>query len=100
MSRSQSASPSPSPQDQLLSSLLPPVQGDPKRGHVVSIKSRLAGLLEPEDGAEYWQGLMGFVSGKLNRDELGTIIKRRLEPVPGAGKEHTSRTPIEPSVFQ
>jgi len=83
---SRSTSPSPSPQAQLLSDLLPPAQGDPKRAHVVSVKSQLAGLLEPEDGEEYWEGLMGFLSGKLNRDELGQIIKRRLEPVEGAGQ--------------
>lgn len=81
---SQSGTPLPEPV--LLSDWLPTAQQDPKRAHAVQLKQRLAGLLGPEEGEEYWIGLMEFVSGKINRDELSLIIARILEPVEGAGQ--------------
>ena len=61
-----------------LPSLLPPRDHGPKRADVLSLKLRLAGLLPPDDGQQYWAGLVEFMTGKINREELGIVIKRVL----------------------
>lgn len=61
-----------------LTSLLPSATNPPKRADLLSLKSRLAALLPPQSGHVYWTALVGFLAGKINRDELGTVIKRVL----------------------
>ena len=69
-----------------LPSLLPPRDHGPKRADVLSLKLRLAGLLPPDDGQQYWAGLVEFMTGKINREELGIVIKRVLGTKGEAGQ--------------
>ena len=61
-----------------LPSLLPQPDHAQKRADVLALKLRLAALLPPAEGQRYWSSLVGFMQGKINRDELGQQIKRTL----------------------
>jgi hypothetical protein len=50
----------------------------PKRADLLSLKSRLAALLPLESGHLYWAALVDFLSGRINREELGEVITRVL----------------------
>jgi hypothetical protein len=62
----------------LLSLLPDPKYPSPRRADLLSIKLKLAALLPPDEGQEYWQALVDFVTGKINRIELGNVMKRCL----------------------
>jgi len=49
-----------------------------QRADVLSIKGRLAALLPPEQGQEYWIALVEFMTGRINRQELGVVMRRVL----------------------
>ncbi|KAL8284275.1 hypothetical protein RQP46_005024 [Phenoliferia psychrophenolica] len=61
-----------------LPALLPSPANPPKRADLLSLKLRLAALLPPDDGRLYWAALVEFLTGKINRDELGAVITRVL----------------------
>ena len=61
-----------------LPSFLPNPAEPPARADLVSLKLRLAALLPPESGQLYWTALVEFVTGKINRQELGTVMNRVL----------------------
>lgn len=69
-----------------LPSLLPPPEDGTKRADVLAIKLRLAALLPPGEGHRYWSSLVGFMQGKINREELGAQIKATLGVKGEAGK--------------
>ncbi|KAK4701359.1 transcriptional coactivator HFI1/ADA1, partial [Phenoliferia sp. Uapishka_3] len=61
-----------------LPALLPSPANPPKRADLLTLKLRLAALLPPEEGRHYWDTLVAFLTGKINRDELGSVITRVL----------------------
>lgn len=61
-----------------LPSLLPLPEEGVKRADVLALKLRLAALLSPGEGQRYWTALVGFMQGKINREELGAQIKATL----------------------
>lgn len=69
-----------------LPALLPSPANPPKRADLLSLKLRLAALLPPDEGRLYWAALVEFLTGKINRDELGSVITRVLGVKGEAGK--------------
>lgn len=69
--------------DASLPSLLPSTAA--KRADLVALKTRLASLLPPQDGHLYWNALVDFFQGKINRQELGQVVKRVLGTTGEAG---------------
>ena len=63
--------------------LLPSAEATAKRADLLSLKVRLATLLSAEAGQLYWNTLVKFCTGKINRQELGIV----LEKVLGADRE-------------
>ncbi|KAM0755939.1 hypothetical protein T439DRAFT_320637 [Meredithblackwellia eburnea MCA 4105] len=61
-----------------LAGLLPTLENQPKRADILSLKLRLAALLPPDHGQQYWVALVDFVTGKINRDELAIVMKRTI----------------------
>lgn len=69
-----------------LPKLLPDPLNAPKRADLLNLKLKLASLLSPEDGLLYWNNLVKFLTGKINREELGLILKLVLGENAEAGK--------------
>ncbi|KAI5476373.1 hypothetical protein MNV49_007822 [Pseudohyphozyma bogoriensis] len=91
--------------------LLPPALNPPRqRADLLKLKARLASLLPPEEGQEYWAALVGFITGKINRHELGSIMDRVLGTKGEAVQLHnalllailynTTRTTLPPSAVR
>jgi hypothetical protein len=68
----------PSSSTSLLPLLPSPLTAPKQRADLLSLKLRLSALLPPEQGHEYWIALVDFMNGKINRKELGTVLKRTL----------------------
>lgn len=56
-----------------LASFLPPPET--KRADLLNLKLRLAAVLSKEAGLTYWNALIQFCTGKLNRIEFGIILE-------------------------
>lgn len=76
-----------------LPALLPSPTDAPKRADLLSLKLRLAALLPPDEGRLYWLALVDFLTGKINRDELGAVITRVLGVKGEAGQSLISPSP-------
>ena len=71
-----------------ISSLLPQPPNN-TRADLLSLKQRLATLLPQEQGKLYWTSLGQFVTGKINREEWGRILKGVMSGLEGEGGELT-----------
>lgn len=69
-----------------LTTLLPDPVNPPKRADLLSLKLRLASVLSPEAGQLYWNTLIDFITGKINRQELGNVMNLVLGIQGEAGK--------------
>lgn len=73
-------------------SLLPSPSSTAKRADLLSLKVRLATLLAPEEGQLYWSTLVKFLTGRINREELGIVLEKVL------GSDRDARQSFLPSL--
>lgn len=69
-----------------LKDLLPSPDNQARRADLLALKLRLAALLPPADGERYWAALVDFMTGKINRSELGKVMNRVLGTSGEAGQ--------------